>query len=120
MKRFIFSLAICLSIFCTVTAQAAVYQAFAEETIAVSTTAIGFTTAKVVDNNSYYAQTASCCLESGNIRYAIISSPTSSVGTPVLMNSCFTITGQSDIKRIRFIESNTSSAAGSLTCTYSR
>ena len=91
-----------------------IYDAFAFESITVSTAVKSFTAATM--NN---ARVATCTTETDSIRYRFDSGdPTSSVGHSVAANSSLTVYGINNLKNFKMIRSGSGDAT--VRCTYSR
>lgn len=100
----------------TATGEAA---AFAAETIAVSSTAIGPTAATVNPTTTRGASQMYCSVEAQPIRYRFDgTNPTALVGHPAVAGTTLTVTGAANITRFKAIKSGATDA--SVFCTYSR
>lgn len=89
----------------------AVLSAYAQETITVSTTSIGFTSA-LITQGAGDAQLASVSIETNAIRFfGNGSTPTASVGHPVAAGSTITVCGQANIKNFRMIRQSADATA---------
>lgn len=97
-------------------------QAYDHEAITISTTAIGFTSTKVVpdnDQNPRPAFEAYVTVETDKVRYRLDGTdPTSTTGHELAAGDTLTITGTNNIRRAKFIRSGTGDAT--LRVTYSR
>jgi len=110
-----------------VNAQSAVdYDAFAFETITVSSAAIGFTAATIRPSGQVAARYAFCTLAADNIRYRYDGSdPTATVGHYLIPSTTapmaeFTLFGYNNISKFRAILDTGAGGDATLSCTYSR
>lgn len=95
-----------------------VMDAFGYESISVTGTAVGFTSATIVPTGQVSARAAECTTETASIRYRYDgTSPTSSEGHVVATDSSFTVYGINNIRRFRAIAV---SATATVKCTYLR
>ena len=79
-------------------------KAYDTESITVSNTAIGFTTATIEPGNGTIPAKAVFAVETAQIRFTVDgTTPTSSVGLLVQVGDIITIKGQSDIQSFRAI-----------------
>lgn len=108
--------AVALAVLVAVTAQAVDYLAF--EQITVAGTAGGVTAATVTSGNGHpQANTATCRLETAEIRYRIDgTAPTASVGTLLEIGDVLVLQGLDVI--LRFSAIRTTSTSAVLDCTY--
>jgi uncharacterized protein (DUF58 family) len=90
----------------------------AYEQITVAGTAVGFTAAKITPPGRIQAQVATCRLETAEIRYTVdgVTTPTSTVGTPLEPLETITFNGHDVLEDVLFIRTG---ASGSLNCVYS-
>jgi hypothetical protein len=89
------------------------------EQITVSTVSIGFTATLAYPTGGPAADMAQIIIETNAARYRDDgAAPTSTVGTPILVNQTYSICGQPAIKAARFIRSG--AADGTLSVLYYR
>lgn len=94
----------------------AAYLAF--EQVTVANTSIGFTGSKITPTGLPMATSASCRLETAEIRYTIDGTvPTTTVGTLLEIGDVLTLNGHDVLAQFRAIR--TGSTSGVLDCTYS-
>ena len=88
------------------------------ESITITDSIVGFTSAKYLPSGEQHARAAKCSLESGDIRLRVDSNPSSSEGSLVENGDIFTVEGIEDIRRVKFIR--TGAASGTLKVRYER
>jgi hypothetical protein len=97
-------------------AHAAVYLAYEQVTVAAS--AIGFTSTAITPVGRLKATTATCRLETAEIRYTIDgTTPTTTVGTPLEPLEGVTLNGHDVL--LNFLAIRTGGTSGTLNCVYS-
>jgi hypothetical protein len=91
----------------------------AYEQITVAGTAIGFTVAKITAPGRPQATVATCRLETAEIRYTLdgVTTPTSTVGTPLEPLEGITFNGHDVLEK--FLAIRTTGSSGTLNCVYS-
>lgn len=96
-----------------------VYDAFAFESLTVSTAVKSFTTATAFPSGTPGARLATCTTETDSIRYRFDSGdPTSSVGHSAAANSTLLVYGANNIRNFKAIRSGSGDVT--VRCTYSR
>lgn len=101
-----------------VSAQGANYLAFEQLTVDNTSGGKSFTAAKITPSGQMMATTATCRLETAEIRYTIdTTAPTSSVGTLLEPGDTLVLSGHDVLLNFRAIR--TGATSGTLDCTYS-
>lgn len=114
-----FRVALAVLVLWSVSAATAQNPYFGYEQITVANTAIGFTTAKIVEGGGHpQATRAYCRLETAEIRYRVDGgTPTTTVGTLLEPGDALEIPDPIQIPQ--FLAIRTGATSGSLSCTYS-